>query len=644
MKAQDVRDKVNLALRDLPTDAEQPIIQKIDPDAEPILSVMLSGDMPMRDLTEFADKTIKERLQRVSGVGQVTILGGRKRQIRVWLDADKMRAYGVTADDVVNALRARERRSCRAATCSSPASTPSSASRPRARSRRSRSSTRSSFRSGSWRLPTLLGDVARVEDGGEDERTFATLNGKPGISLEVRRQSGQNTLAVAKAVKAEVDAVRPLLPAGVEMVVARDISLFIEDTVNDVGFDILLGIVLVIIITMAFLLDFRATIIVAIAMPTSLIATFFAFYWAGFTLNNLTLMAFSVAVGLLVDDAIVVLESIHRKLEEGVPPDQAASEGTSQVAVAVMAGTWAVVAVFVPIAFMDGVVGRFFYQYGLAIVFSVLVSLLVSLTLTPALVREVLDQAASGAVRAAHRSLPSRRWRTSTGARCIGRSIIAGWCWASGLRRSSSASCWRAVFPSTSRPRRTGRSSWRRSTCRSAPASPTRRPSARASRKRCSPRPNVKTVFVTIGAGTQARINRISFYVGLTGKGERDDEPVRRHAARRAQLMAKAAPEATHIEATDVPWIGGNSSFNTTITYSLQGPSIGRLAREGRQDRRRDEGGHGALHRRALVVRSRQARSSNPRRPRPRGRPWRRDPAARDHRARARRRRRRRHV
>src|SRR5262245_51508318 len=318
VKAQDVRDKVNLALRDLPTDAEQPIIQKIDPDAEPILSVMLSGDMPMRDLTEFADKTIKERLQRVSGVGQVTILGGRKRQIRVWLDADKMRAYGVTADDVISALK-RENADLPGGNLqlSGERSEFGVKTKGEVKTVEEFNKVVVSFRQ--LALPTLLGDVARIEDGAEDERTFATLNGKPGISLEVRRQSGQNTLQVAKAVKTEVEALRHMLPAGVDMVVARDISLFIEDTINDVGFDIFLGIVLVIIITMAFLLDFRATVIVAVAMPTSLIATFFAFYWAGFTLNNLTLMAFSVAVGLLVDDAIVVLESIHRKLEEGLP-------------------------------------------------------------------------------------------------------------------------------------------------------------------------------------------------------------------------------------------------------------------------------------------------------------------------------------
>jgi HAE1 family hydrophobic/amphiphilic exporter-1 len=573
VKAQDVRDKVNIAIRDLPQDAEQPIIQKIDPDAEPILSVMLSGDMPTRDLTEFADKTIKERLQRVAGVGQVTILGGRKRQVRIWLDADKMRALNVTADDVVNALR-RENADLPGGNLelSGERSEFGVKTKGEVKSVDDFKNIVISFRQ--LALPTLLGDVARVEDGAEDERTFATLNGKPGVSLEVRRQSGQNTVEVAKAVKHEIEALRHLVPAGVEMVVARDISLFIEDTVNDVGFDIILGIFLVIIITMAFLLDFRATIIVAIAMPTSLIATFFAFYWAGFTLNNLTLMAFSVAVGLLVDDAIVVLESVHRKLEEGLPPDEAASQGTSQVGVAVMAGTWAVVAVFVPIAFMDGVVGRFFYQYGLAIVFSVLVSLLVSLTLTPALCAKFLSKLHLGPiarrVEAFHHALESgyRRvlhWSLEHRLIVLGigfATIVVGVMLARGIPFDFQAKTDRSEFLATiDLPYGTG-------------IAETKEVAARVS-KVMKDAPHVRTVFATIGGGAQGRINRVSLYVGLTPKKERsyaENQFVIMQEAR--ALLARTVPEAKHIEAVEVPWIGGNSSFNTAITYSLQGTSL----------------------------------------------------------------------
>lgn len=571
VKAQDVRDKVNLALRDLPQDAEQPIIQKIDPDADPILSVMLSGDMPTRELTEFADKVVKERLQRVSGVGQVTILGGRKRQIRVWLDADKMRAYNVTADDVVNSLR-RENADIPGGRLELSGERSEFGVKTKGEVKKVADFANIVVAFRQLALPTLLGDVARIEDGAEDERTFATLNGRPGISLEVRRQSGQNTLQVAKAVKAEVEHLRGLLPTGVNMVIARDISLFIEDTVNDVGFDIMLGIGLVIIITMAFLLDFRATVIVAIAMPTSLIATFFAFYWAGFTINNLTLMALSVAVGLLVDDAIVVLESVHRKLEEGLPPDEAASVGTSQVAVAVMAGTWAVVAVFVPIAFMDGVVGRFFYQYGLAIVFSVLVSLLVSLTLTPALCAKFLSKLHLGPlaqrIEGFHHGLEGlyRRglhWALEHRWLVLGfgvATIVVGMMLARGIPFDFQPKADRSEFlAQIDLPFGTG-------------LAQAKDVSARIE-KTLLEAENVKTVFATIGSGAQARINRINFYVGLTPKHERRDNQFVIMQKIRA-LMAKTAPEATHIEATEVPWVGGNSSFNSAITYSLQGTSL----------------------------------------------------------------------
>ncbi len=574
VKAQDVRDKVNLAIRDLPQDAEQPIIQKIDPDAEPILSVMLSGDMPTRDLTEFADKTIKERLQRITGVGQVTILGGRKRQIRVWLDADKLRAYNITADDVVAAIR-RENTDVPGGNLALPGERTEFSVKTKGEVRSVEDFRNIAIAFRPLQLPTLLGDVARIEDGAEDERTFATLNGKPGISLEIRRQSGQNTVEVAKAIKQEINSLKELLPPGVEMVLARDTSLFIEDSINDVGFDIVLGIFLVIIITMAFLLDFRATVIVAVAMPTSLIATFFAFYLADFTLNNLTLMAFSVAVGLLVDDAIVVLESVHRKLEEGMSPMEAASKGTAEVGVAVMAGTWAVVAVFIPIAFMDGIIGRFFYHYGLAIVFSVMVSLLVSLTLTPALCAKFLTKLKLGPIAQKvehfHRGMEEAyrqglKWSLSHRVIVLVSGlafIVAGMMFARGLPFDFQSKADRSEFlGQVDLPFGTG-------------IAEAKEVSQRIS-KTLLALPDIRTVFVTVGGGTQARINRISIYAGLTPKKERDrDQFVIMQEARLA--LARAIPEAKHIEATEVPWIGGNSSFNVAITYSLQGPSLEQL-------------------------------------------------------------------
>ena len=570
-KAQDVRDKVNLALRDLPQDAEQPVIQKIDPDAEPILSIILSGDLPLRDLTEFADKTVKERLQRVAGVGQVTILGGRKRQIRIWLDADKMRALNVTADDVVSALR-RENADLPGGSLQTSGARAEFSVKTKGEVKRVEDfkDIVVSFRQ--LGLPTLLGDVARVEDGAEDERSYATLNGKPGISLEVRRQSGQNTVQVAHAVKRELAKLQGTLPPGIELVIARDLAEFIEETVNDVGFDIMLGVVLVVLITALFLLDFRATVIVAVAMPTSLISTFFAFYAADFTLNNLTLMALSMAVGLLVDDAIVVLESIHHKLEAGLAPAEAASTGTAEVATAVMAGTWAVVAVFVPIAFMNGIVGRFFFQFGLAIAFSVLVSLLVSLTLTPTLCAKFLSKLHLGSfarrIERFHRGLEAfyknaLQWALAHRWAVLGfglATIVGGMALARGIPFDFQPKTDRSeLMAQVDLPFGVG-------------IAEAKAVSERVSKVLLAA-PHVKRVFATIGGGSQARINRLNFLVGLTGKGEREPSQFDIMQDMRG-LLARSVPEATHTQVTEIPTIGGNADFSFAITYSLSGPSI----------------------------------------------------------------------
>ncbi|CAN0466523.1 unnamed protein product, partial [Scytosiphon promiscuus] len=234
-----------------------------------------------------------------------------------------------------------------------------------------------SFRAGT--RPVKLGDIATIEDGLEDERSVAFLDGRPSIAVELRRQSGKNTVAVANLVKDYVTQSTERLPEGMSIEVSRDVSRFIESSIEDVQKDLVIAILLVVAVTFFFVLNLKATFIVAIAIPTSLIATFFALYVSDFTLNTLTLLALTVAIGLLVDDAIVVVESIQKQLDKGVEPHQAASGGTRKVWLAVMAGTAATLAVFLPIAFMSGIVGRFCMQYGLAIVFSVSVSLLVAL-------------------------------------------------------------------------------------------------------------------------------------------------------------------------------------------------------------------------------------------------------------------------
>jgi hydrophobic/amphiphilic exporter-1 (mainly G- bacteria), HAE1 family len=571
VKAQDVRDKVALAIRELPADAEAPIVQRIDPDSDPIMSVMIAGDTDIAALTRYADKTVKERLQRLPGVGSVSIVGGREREIRIWLDAGRLRAYGVTAQEVIDAIR-RDNAEIPGGILETPGARAELAVKTRGKvaSVEEFKKIVVAFRANG--LPTTVGDVARVEDGLKDERSFAALDGQPGVSLEIRRQSGENTLNVARAVKAEIAKLRASLPPGMRMEVARDISTFIEASAFSVFEDIIIGIILVIIITLAFLISPRATVIVAMAMPTSLIATFLLFYWAGFTLNLLTLMALAISVGLLVDDAIVVLESIHRKLEEGEAPEEAARKGTAQVAGAVIAGTLAVVAVFVPIAFMEGIVGRFFMQYGLAIVFAVMVSLLVSLTLTPMLCAKFLkkEMATSRIGKATHDfhlrldAWYARVLRASIrhkGLVVLGAfaTIIAGFFVAATIPASFQSRSDRAEFLAEIHlPYGTGLAASREVGSRVAEA--------------MRQVPEVRSVFLTIGGDAQGKINEVKYFVSLTPKGERAVDQFKIMQDVR-EAMTAAAPEATFTGASDIPWVQGGN-FQSEISYTLQGPDL----------------------------------------------------------------------
>ncbi|HAC59522.1 MAG TPA: AcrB/AcrD/AcrF family protein, partial [Rhodobiaceae bacterium] len=576
VKAQDVRDKVSLARAEIPQDAEQSIVQKVDPDAQAIMSVMIAGDLPIRDLTQYADKTVKERLQRISGVGSIDVVGGRDREVRIWLDAVKMRAYGVTAEDVSAAIR-REHAEIPGGRLETPGARAEFSVKTKGEV-----STVQGFRSilVAFRedgAPTTIGDIARVEDGMEDERSYAELNGRRGVSLELRKQSGRNTVEVARAVREELAEIRKSAPAGIEIVTARDTAVFIEGSADDVFFDIQLGIVLVVLVTLAFLLSVRATLIVAIAMPTSLIATFFAFYVADFTINLMTLMALSLAVGLLVDDAIVVLESIYRKLEEGLPPMQAASEGTKEVGLAVLAATFSICAVFVPIAFMEGVVGRFFYQYGLAITFSVLVSLLVSLTLTPMLSSRVLKNGETDPENYGrfarifdngYRKLDSyygRLLEWSLSARWVVMvaavlAIVVAIAVARTIPAAFDTRADRAEFLATVElPFGAG-------------LQETRIVSSRVAHAISGVR-EVTTVFYTIASDPQKSVNKAFFYVGLTPKDARDESFIPIMDTTRAAML-KAAPEAKHISLADVPWISGGGFSDYAMMYVLQGPDL----------------------------------------------------------------------
>ena len=380
--AQEVRDRVARIISELPEDVDTPIIEKLDPDAAPILNLALVADKPTREITEYADKILRRQLESVPGVGQITLLGGRLRQINVWLDPVRLRSFGLTAPDVQRALRAQN--------VQIPAGTVKNAT------------SESGFRV-LGKAPSVeeigalivreasgglvrVRDIANIEDGAEEQKTVARNNGVPSVVLSLRKQSGTNTVAVVDAVTARLDEAKRMLPAGFDVTIVRDNSRVIRTSVDAVKEHLVLGAIFAAAVVLIFLGNSRATIISALAIPTSILAAFGVMWAQGLTLNVISLVALALAVGIVIDDAIIVVENIFRHMEEKKMDSFTASiEGTKEIGLAVMATTLSLLAVFVPVAFLSGIVGMFLRSFGLTMAFAIAVSLLVSFTLTPSL-------------------------------------------------------------------------------------------------------------------------------------------------------------------------------------------------------------------------------------------------------------------
>ncbi|MGI9036444.1 MAG: efflux RND transporter permease subunit [Pyrinomonadaceae bacterium] len=387
--AQEVENRVQTVIPNLPDTAKQPTVQKLDTDAAPVLRIVISAPASLRDVTEIARHRIKERIESINGVGQVQIVGGRERQINVWVDPDKMRSYNITAADISNALKVQN------------VEFPSG--------RLNGGATETSVRTvGKVTKPDEFADVVvatrgnyavkikdlgYVEDGAEELRTEARLNGQPAVTLIVSKQSGQNTVAVAQELKGRLKELEPTLPANYRMRIIGDNSIFIENSLHSIEEHLIVGGILAAIVVFLFLWNIRTTFIAAIAIPTSIISTFALMYAMGYTLNSITMLSLTLMVGIVIDDAIVVLENIYRFIEEkGMNPFQAAIEGTREIGLAVLATTLSLMAVFVPIGFMQGIVGRFMSSFGLTAAFAVGVSLIVSFTLTPMLAARLIKK------------------------------------------------------------------------------------------------------------------------------------------------------------------------------------------------------------------------------------------------------------
>ena len=386
--SQEARAKINAIRNDLPEGIEESVIQKLDIGAIPVVSLAVRSEtLTPRDLTTLVDRRVKRRLENITGVGKVELVGSSKREVNVDLDPARLEALGMGVDEVIGGVRSEN------------------VNTPLGRLQRGGSelpvrvsgkpelvkqfTTMVIARRGT--TPVTLGEVAEVVDGVEEPRSLALVNGVPAVALDILKQSKANTVGVAEAVKKEIERMQGDLPPGVKIEMVRDGSIFIRESVEDVMTTLILGGFLTVLIVFCFLNSWRSTVITGLTLPISVISAFIAMNFLGMTLNMMTLMALSLAIGLLIDDAIVVRENIVRHLEHGQDHFTAAREGTSEIGLAVMATTLSIVAVFVPVAFMKGIVGRFFYQFGISVTFAVLVSLFVSFTLDPMLSSRWLD-------------------------------------------------------------------------------------------------------------------------------------------------------------------------------------------------------------------------------------------------------------
>jgi HAE1 family hydrophobic/amphiphilic exporter-1 len=405
--AQDVREKVAGALRDLPPNVLPPVIEKADPDSDPVLSLVVAGDRSLRETTEIADKRVRRVLETVDGVGGVDLTGARLRQIRVFVDADKLAAYRLSVVDVQHAIQNEN--------VEVPGGVIVRGEGELGVRTLGRLDAVSQFGdvivSNVGGTPVRVSDLGRVEDSFAEPRSWNVLDGKQAVTLEVRRQSGTNTVRIIDAIKRKIREIEKTLPAGTTLRVIRDQSVFINASIASLEEHLLFGSLLASLVVFLFIRNVRSVVIASLAIPTSIVATFTLLKVMDFTLNNMTLLALTLAVGIVIDDAIVVLENIVRYIEEkGYEPRAAAVEATKEITLAVLATTLSLVIIFLPIAFMSGYARRYVNEFGWTMAFAVLVSMLVSFTLTPLLSSRLLRRASEADLGPATKEWPAFVW------------------------------------------------------------------------------------------------------------------------------------------------------------------------------------------------------------------------------------------
>ncbi|MEX2263374.1 MAG: efflux RND transporter permease subunit [Bryobacteraceae bacterium] len=402
--AQDIRDAVAAVISLLPRDAKPPLIKKLDTDSSPVMSLVLSGDRTPRELYEIADREVQDAIESVGGVGQVLLVGGQQRAVNVWIDADRLAAYRIPILAVRDAI-ARQNAEI-------PGGRVDEGRRELVLRTLGRFPDPEQFNdlvvATINNAPVRVRDLGYAEDGHKEQRTAARYDRKPAVSLQVRRQSGANTIDVIHGVKAKLERVRQLLPPGVRLDVVQDQSRYIEAAFHEVQLHLILGSILASLVVLLFMRNWRSTAIAAVAIPASVISTFGMMYALNFTLNNITMLALVLMVGVVIDDAIVVLENIFRFVEEKrLSPRQAAVVATKDIGLAVMATTLSLVVVFLPVSFMSSISGRFLYSFGITAAVAILVSLLVSFSLTPMMCSRMLYARTPGSGAGRHSSIPA---------------------------------------------------------------------------------------------------------------------------------------------------------------------------------------------------------------------------------------------
>src|SRR5215510_276605 len=380
--ANEVREKVATVMRDFPPGTDPPVIERFDPDASPIMAVVISGARLPREVTEIADKKVKRQLETIKDIGAVTLVGDRKREIQIYVDPDRLTAYNLSIQQVKEAIRRQN--------TEIPGGRLTWEAREEGLRTLGRIEEANEFNdviiADLKGAPVRIKDLGYAVDGEEEARTLSRLDGENAVSLLIRKQSGTNTVEVVDRVLAKLEEIKKALPQDIRFQVVRDQSRFIRRSMKEVEEHLILGGFLASLVVLFFIRNWRSALITAVSIPASIIATFTLIRYMGFTLNNMTMLGLSLSTGIVIDDAIIVLENIFRHMEEEKrSPGDAALEGTKEIALAVMATTLSLVVIFLPVAFMGAVVGRFFRSFGLTMTFAILVSLVIAFTLVPML-------------------------------------------------------------------------------------------------------------------------------------------------------------------------------------------------------------------------------------------------------------------